>query len=423
MFEKPLFRSIATLAAALAVLALGTAAQADVFNMPDGHTSLETVPVGNLLNTGELSGEGAGGFGPPRICGAVDYAYNIGTYEVTAAQYTEFLNAVATTADPYGLYNASMWSNDYGCKIERTLNVSSGIYTYGVAADRADRPVNYVSWGDAARFANWLHNDQPMGAQNLSTTEDGAYYLNGATSDEDLMAVDREADWKWAITSEDEWCKAAYHKNDGDTGNYFYYPTSNDSEPSNDLTDPDGGNNANFYQGGYTIGGPYWTTVVGDFEESESPYDTFDQGGNLWEWNEAVAYAGSFRGVRGGYWDYHFSGIEILAASSRIVSSPAIEDYGIGFRVANVPEPGDANNDGVVDDKDASILGANWMQTGAEWADGDFNRDHVVNDKDAAILAAHWSQTQEAGTSVPEPSTAALILGLIVAGLAARRRR
>jgi hypothetical protein len=82
--------------------------------------------------------------------------------------------------------------------------------------------------------------------------------------------------------------------------------------------------------------------------------------------------------------------------------------------------PGDANSDGEVDDVDASILGANWMQTGVEWADGDFNRDNVVNDKDAAILAAHWGQPT-AETSVPEPATVLLIAsGFLV--LAARRR-
>ena len=52
---------------------------------------------------------------------------------------------------------------------------------------------------------------------------------------------------------------------------------------------------------------------------------------------------------------------------------------------------GDANGDTFVDDKDASILGAHWMQNdGVGWGDGDFNEDGVVNDKDAAILAAHW---------------------------------
>jgi hypothetical protein len=51
---------------------------------------------------------------------------------------------------------------------------------------------------------------------------------------------------------------------------------------------------------------------------------------------------------------------------------------------------GDANLDGVVDDKDASILGRHWqMLQGATWLDGDFNGDHNVNDADAAIFAAH----------------------------------
>ncbi len=37
---------------------------------------IETVTVGNAGNAGELSGEGVGGGGLDRICGAVDYAYN-----------------------------------------------------------------------------------------------------------------------------------------------------------------------------------------------------------------------------------------------------------------------------------------------------------------------------------------------------------
>ncbi|UCD27341.1 MAG: SUMF1/EgtB/PvdO family nonheme iron enzyme, partial [Planctomycetota bacterium] len=123
--------------------------------------SIETVPVGNPGNTGELSGESIpGGYGPDRICGAVDYEYHIGKYEVTAGQYTAFLNAVADT-DTYGLYNSEMWSSDYGCKIRQFG--AEGSYTYSVTLDWCNRPVNLVSWGDAARFANWLHNGQPIG--------------------------------------------------------------------------------------------------------------------------------------------------------------------------------------------------------------------------------------------------------------------
>ena len=75
--------------------------------------------------------------------------------------------------DTYGLYNTSMWSSDYGCKIEQS-GIDGG-YTYAVATDWANRPVNFVSWGDAARFANWLTNNQPTTSiQDLSTTEDGS---------------------------------------------------------------------------------------------------------------------------------------------------------------------------------------------------------------------------------------------------------
>jgi len=283
--------------------------------------AIETVPVGN---TG-ANGDDSTGYGE------VDYAYRIGKYEVTAGQYTEFLNAVAAT-DTYGLYNPFMDSASYGCKIQRSG--SSGSYMYSVAGDWADRPVNYVSWGDAARFANWLHNGQPTGPQVLATTEDGAYELNGATSDAALMTVNRETDWKWAITSEDEWYKAAYHKNDGDTGNYFRYPTSSDSAPSNALVDPDPGNNATFYDSGYTIGSPYYRTEVGAHENSDSPYGTFDQGGNVWEWNEADVL-GTNRGVRGGSLLDRY-----LHASSRDLHNPAYDSGRIGFRVSQAPEPG-----------------------------------------------------------------------------------
>ena len=66
-------------------------------------------------------------------------------------------------------------------------------YNYTVDADFVNRPVNLVSYWDACRFSNWLNNGQPTGAQGLSTTEDGSYYLNGATTDAHLLAVTRKA--------------------------------------------------------------------------------------------------------------------------------------------------------------------------------------------------------------------------------------
>jgi formylglycine-generating enzyme required for sulfatase activity len=281
--------------------------------------------VGNVADTAAHSGNPAGQ-------GSVGYTYNIGKYEVTAGQYTAFLNAVADT-DTYALYNTSMWSSSYGCKIQRSG--TSGNYTYSVEQDRANRPVNYVSWGDSARFANWLHNGQPTGVQGLTTTEDGAYYLNGATSNAALLAVNRESDWKWAITSEDEWYKAAYHKNDGVTGNYWNYPTSSNSVPGRDLNDASG-NNANYYGTPYPIQSPYYTTIAGEFQNSESPYDTFDQGGNVWEWNEAIL-SGSYRGLRGG--SFSSGGSDLQSSNRSIVNYPTYESIYVGFRVSQVPEP------------------------------------------------------------------------------------
>ena len=318
---------------AVAVAVLTVQATADVFNMPSGLTSLETVAVGDPGNTGELSGYEQG---IDRICGAVGYAYNIGKYEVTAGQYTQFLNAVAD-ADTYGLYNADMWSNSYGCKIQQTG--SPGSFSYSVDPNWANRPVNYVSFGDSARFANWLHKGQPIGAQGLSTTEDGAYFLNGATTNAQLLAVSRESDWKWAITGEDEWYKAAYYKGGSTNAGYWDYPTATDSTPSNDLLTPDPGNNASFYQDGHTLDSPYYRTEVGEFENSDSPYGTFDQGGNVWEWNESILY-GSYHGLRGGSFYGHHD--YYLRASHRNYGddSPADEGLYVGFRVSEVPEPG-----------------------------------------------------------------------------------
>jgi formylglycine-generating enzyme required for sulfatase activity len=288
---------------------------------------IETVLVGNPGNAPDTRYEDPG-------YGAVDYTFNMGKYEVISGQYTAFLNAVAAT-DTYWLYN---WRMVGSSGIERSG--SSGSYTYSVAADWANRPANFVSWGDAARFCNWLHNGQPTGAQDLSTTEDGSYFLNGATGNGALMAIGRKGGATWVIPTEDEWYKAAYHKNDAVTGNYWDYPTSSDSMPSNVLGNPtDPGNNATFYDinnATPTIGAPYWYTVVGDHENSDSPYGTFDQGGNVWEWNEALLDSGFARGLRGASAS---SEVGYLRASYRFHSSPSFEYDYIGFRVSQVPEP------------------------------------------------------------------------------------
>jgi sulfatase modifying factor 1 len=153
--------------------------------------------------------------------------------------------------------------------------------------------------------------------------------------------VTRESGWKWAITNGEEWYKAAYHKNDGVTENYFDYPTSSDDIPDNALIDPDPGNNANFRDGQvYTIGAPYWRTEVGEFENSNSPYGTFDQGGNVWEWTESIFEdsQASYRVFLGGS---YVDGYALMNSTPTyfFLGLPSHGYANAGFRVSQVPEP------------------------------------------------------------------------------------
>ncbi len=296
--------------------------------------SIDLVPIGNPGNAGEWSGGSFGGEGPNRVCGAVDYTYSIGKYEVTSGQYTEFLNAVAKT-DTYGLYNVYMWNNDYSCKIQQSG--SPGNYTYSVAPNYANRPVNWVSYWDACRFANWLHNGQPTGAQGVGTTETGAYTLNGYNGN-DGRTIGRNAGAKWAVTSEDEWYKSAYYKGGGTNAGYWHFPTASDTTPGRDMADVSG-NNANYEP--YPIDPPYYTTVVGEFQNSNSPYGTFDQGGNVWEWTESIIRPDADDGsrlMRGG--SFNCEANYMLASSRGAAWLPEQWYSTIGFRVVSVPEPG-----------------------------------------------------------------------------------
>ena len=81
--------------------------------------------------------------------------------------------------------------------------------------------------------------------------------------------------------------------------------------------------------------------------------------------------------------------------------------------------PGDADADGDVDGDDAMAVAANWLTAVDTWGEGDFNGDGVVDDIDATLMAANW--TGPLASSVPEPSSLILLLGLL--GLAAFYRR
>jgi len=272
-----------------------------------GVQAMEWVPVGNAGNANDDTGYGS-----------VSTTYSIGMYEVTNSQYAEFLNGVAAT-DSYDLYNTNMGSGYGGI----TQSGSAGSYTYSTIGGRANMPVNFVSWYDTLRFSNWMHNGQGSG-----NTEDGAYDMSLGTS------VTRKTGAQVFLTSENEWYKAAYYDpNKSGGAGYWDYPAASDTVPT--VEAPAGGSNS----------ANYWPAVmdltdVGAYTASDSGYGTFDQGGNLWEWNESLI-SGSYRGLRGGSFlnDLFYANDE-AHASKRSNNDPTVEDHTIGFRVAAVPEPG-----------------------------------------------------------------------------------
>jgi sulfatase modifying factor 1 len=286
--------------------------------------TIDTVPVGNAGNANDPLVR--------NFFGGVDYAYRIGTTEVTNAQYVDFLNAKAAN-DPLALYNPSMGNNARG---GITQSGVSGSFTYTTKTNMADKPVNYVSWYDSLRFANWLNNGQGTG-----DTETGAYTLLGGTpTPSNDLIFNREQGATWFLPSESEWYKAAYYQpatQGGDSDNYWLYPTASNSPPTiaiansvGDISNP-GANVANYASGADWNGQDGNVTTVGSAGPlSKSFYGTVDQGGNLWERNEAVTC------LRGG----SLGGDSTpLQSSNRSFAAASMEGAYFGFRVATVPEP------------------------------------------------------------------------------------
>ena len=301
--------------AALACLPLGSIAHAGI---------IEWVTVGDPGNTADTD---------PAGYGAVAASFQIMKYEFTNQLYTEFLTSVAATSDTYSLYNASMGSDPRG---GITQSGSSGSYTYSAKTDMGDKPVNYVSWFDAARVSNWLMN----GATSSSSTETGAYTFVGGQTTGTAPAVNSGA--TFYVPTEDQWYKAAYYKGGGTSAGYWNYATQSDSAPTAVTAGLTGigsagstGNFANYNNNADWNSQDGNVTTVGT-NGGPSFYGAFDMSGNLFEWNDLTGAAGSSRGLRGGYWG---AGLAVGVSSSGGLTSYDVsnEDYAgsIGFRLAS----------------------------------------------------------------------------------------
>ena len=287
---------------------------------------------------------------------SVPYTYNVGETEVTVAQWTTFLN----TVDPMGLNRHHLWAAPNGSKvwplygsINRTAKAPPGRHYSVASAAWAQKPFNFADFTRSARFINSLQNGKLLSTKTSTvTTVTGAtlktttYTVRLSKQTETGMytmsdrGATRNLTTGFAVTSQDEWMKAAYFDpKGGGQQSYWDYPTgpgtfvncpaspiaSADSPtlcpatpPSQTVLDPTTGNVTNggtqplaSYKG--TATPPYWcaaqfttaqcaitpfkplaSTYTGNLSTvgqalTRSPWGTLDQGGNTVEITDTIA--------------------------------------------------------------------------------------------------------------------------------------
>jgi uncharacterized protein (TIGR03382 family) len=177
--------------------------------------------------------------------------------------------------------------------------------------------------------------------------------------------------------------------------------------------------NARFTSDGYMAGEYVFGTDQGllsvgsaktggmlEFDDFYGPIGLGETFGDAWLnwWNERA-----LNGFSQYETDWHYG--MVMIGDPLLVTQPFLPD---------LPVPGDANRDTLVNDIDLSLLLCSWQQSGRTWDDGDFNGDGIVNDADLSVLLSNWTgQSGPASAAVPEPIT----LAVLVAGAAVLRRR
>ena len=323
--------------------------------------AIEMVKVGNPGNPPDQDF----GLGP---IGSVPYVFRISKNEVTNDLYAEFLNSVALSDDPNGLYNPLMESNPRG-GIFLTSSTTGGSL-FKVKPYMGDKPVVFVDRFDAACFCNWLHNGKRGGGQGPNTTENGAYTMNGPNSiqlpgtDPIHGANGRNAGARFCIPSLSEWHKAAYHQPaqvGGPTNGYWSFPSQRFSISTNHPWFPQIASSDNlgriistntFAATGVTAtgivvsmanyaNGVSWNQVVGNLssvgsggEGTTSYYGARDMAGNVAELNEVAT--NTFAAIaRGGSWSSISTNLLGAHGFQTIDSAAVTNTVGIGLRIVS----------------------------------------------------------------------------------------
>jgi hypothetical protein len=240
---------------------------------------IDFVTIGSPGNAG-YDGPNPGFFGAGR--GGVAYEYRIGRFEITTAQWMQFVNTFSTQGDEFRLFAVP---NRWGA-VEDPNYQGPGrrwMLPPGVP-DAGMRPVFGPTWREAALYCNWLHNEQPA---DFAMIQDGAYDASTFTFNSDGTFNDQRTHNPGAlfwIPTLDEWIKAAhFDPNRFGPGQPGYWTYSHGSEEPPIPGPPGVGETS----AGYRIE-PFghFDIPLGAYPGGLSPWGLFDVTGGTEEWTE-----------------------------------------------------------------------------------------------------------------------------------------
>jgi formylglycine-generating enzyme required for sulfatase activity len=235
------------------------------------------VTIGGLGNPGNPGGPNGELVGR----GGVDYAFRISKLEITSSQWLEFLNTYSGALhDPY---NFMFVQGGF----EPDPNYTGpGLRWRLLSPQSGDWPVFGLSWRNAARYCNWLHNQK---VPTLAALDSGAYDTSTWGSGPGGTFLDQHEHLpgaKYWIPTLDEWIKAAYwdpNRYGAGQGGYWLYPNSSDQPLSTGA--PGQGQTSAGLLGPVPDPGH---VPLGAYPTEVSPWGLLDLSGGGGEWTEGV---------------------------------------------------------------------------------------------------------------------------------------